>query len=84
MASDRRWCLGQLYERRKGEKGTNQHTRKPQNGASSTGSVRDQVAAETGTSKNTIQRFSNADSSLHLPSSSKVLALLEHTLKLTA
>ena len=56
----RRWCLGQLYERRKGEKGGNrgnQHTAaKPQNGALPKGSVRDQIAAETGSSKNTVER----------------------------
>jgi len=55
----RRWCLGQLYERRKGEKGApkgNQNAGKqmPQNGAFV--SVRDQIAAETGSSKNTVER----------------------------
>lgn len=59
----RRWCLGQLYERRKGEKGGdrgNQHTKgsvaKPQNGALPKGPISDQVAAETGSSKNTVER----------------------------
>jgi protein gp37 len=60
----RRWCLGQLYERRKGEKGNktgaNQHTKgsevSPQNGDKPKGRVVDQVAAETGTSKNTVER----------------------------
>jgi hypothetical protein len=35
------------------QKGTNQHTRMPQNEASSQGSVRDQIATEQGTSKAT-------------------------------
>ena len=56
----RRWCLGQLYERRKGEKGGNrgkQHTvASPQNGDKPKGRVVDQIAAETGTSKNTVER----------------------------
>ena len=57
----RRWCLGQLYERRKGKKGGNrgnQHTvAMPHFGAlPPKGSVRDQIAAETGSSKNTVER----------------------------
>jgi protein gp37 len=52
----RRWCLGQLYERRKGEKGGDRKS-KPQNGAlKPKGSVRDQIASETGSSKNTVER----------------------------
>jgi len=51
----RRWCLGQLYERRKGSKGGDRKS-KPQNGALIKGPVSDQVAAETGTSKNTVER----------------------------
>ena len=56
----RRWCLGQLYERRKGQKGGNhgnQHTvAKPQNEALPKSSVRDQIATEQGTSKATVER----------------------------
>jgi len=52
----RRWCLGQLYERRKGEKGGDRKS-KPQNGALiPKGSVRNQIANETGSSKNTVER----------------------------
>jgi len=52
----RRWCVGELYQRRKGEKGGDRKSM-PQNGALiPKGSVRDQIAAETGSSKNTVER----------------------------
>lgn len=50
----RRWCLGQLYERRKGEKGGDRKS-KPQSGALiAKGSVRDQIA-ETGDNQHTLK-----------------------------
>lgn len=81
-----RWCLGQLYERRKGEKGNkagaNQHTNgselRPQNEDKPKGRVADQVAVETGTSKATVER------SAAFTRTVEALALLEHTLKLSA